>query len=85
MGIIDYTLNYLRESLANYSENEMCQQIFQKLDEKIYSNEVMFVKALDEEEMTYLNDVLENELYYAKSVEHDQRVKELTEVYELLF
>ncbi|WP_430732101.1 sporulation protein [Virgibacillus halodenitrificans] len=85
MGIIDYTLNYLRESLANYSENEMCQQIFQKLDEKIYSNEVMFVKALDEEEMTYLNDVLENELHYAKSVEHDQRVKELTEVYELLF
>ncbi|MCG1029711.1 sporulation protein [Virgibacillus halodenitrificans] len=82
---MDYTLNYLRESLANYSENEMCQQIFQKLDEKIYSNEVMFVKALDEEEMTYLNDVLENELYYAKSVEHDQRVKELTEVYELLF
>ncbi|WP_202395756.1 sporulation protein [Virgibacillus halodenitrificans] len=78
-------MNYLRESLANYSENEMCQQIFQKLDEKIYSNEVMFVKALDEEEMTYLNDVLENELYYAKSVEHDQRVKELTEVYELLF
>ncbi|WP_420907245.1 sporulation protein [Virgibacillus halodenitrificans] len=71
--------------MANYSENEMCQQIFQKLDEKIYSNEVMFVKALDEEEMTYLNDVLENELYYAKSVEHDQRVKELTEVYELLF
>ena len=45
----------------------------------------MFVKELNEEEIIYLNGVLENELAYAKRVQYDERVKELTEVYELLF
>jgi hypothetical protein len=49
------------------------------------AGEESFVKMLNEEEATYLNDVLENELAYAKRVQYDDRVKELTEVYELLF
>jgi Minor curli fiber component A len=83
--IIDHTLDYLRESLANYQENEMCQQIINKLQAKTYAGEGEFVKDLEDEEMTYLHDVLENELDYAKNVQYDQRVKELTEVFELLF
>ncbi|MFC2947096.1 sporulation protein [Virgibacillus sediminis] len=82
---IDHTLNYLRESLSNYMDNEMCQQIVRKMETNQYVSEGHFVKDLDEEEITYLNDVLENELDYAKGVQHDIRVKELTEVYELLF
>ncbi|MFC3038771.1 sporulation protein [Virgibacillus xinjiangensis] len=82
---IDHTLNYLRESLSNYMDNEMCQEITRKMEANHYVNEGHFVKDLSEEEMTYLNDVLENELDYAKSVQHDIRVKELTEIYELLF
>ncbi|MEC5423798.1 sporulation protein [Virgibacillus sp. C22-A2] len=85
MSVVDHTLDYLRESLSNYMENEMCQEIVNKMEAKRYANEDQFVKDLDEEEMTYLNDVLENELNYAKGVQHDSRVKELTEVYELLF
>lgn len=85
MTDIDHTLDYLRESLANYMENDMCQQITKKLEAKQYVNEEQFVRDLQQEEITYLSDVLENELNYAKRVAHDQRVKELTEVYELLF
>ncbi|GAB3061054.1 sporulation protein [Virgibacillus ainsalahensis] len=85
MNPIDYTLNYLRESLSNYMDNEMCQQIVKKMEANHYVNEKYFVRDLGEEEMTYLNDVLENELSYAKDVQDDIRVKELTEVYELLF
>ncbi|MBP1947425.1 sporulation protein [Virgibacillus litoralis] len=78
-------MNYLRESLANYSENDMCQKIGKKLETEGYKNEVEFVRNLDEEEMAYLDSVLEKELAYARNVENDIRVKELTEVYELLF
>lgn len=85
MRVIDNTLNYLRESLANYSENDMCQKIDKKLETEGYKNEGEFVRNLDEEEMAYLDSVLERELAYARNVENDIRVKELTEVYELLF
>ncbi|SDQ83731.1 hypothetical protein SAMN05216231_2724 [Virgibacillus salinus] len=78
-------MNYLRESLANYSGNDMCQKIDKKLETEVYKNEVEFVRDLDEEEMAYLDSVLKNELAYARNVENDIRVKELTEVYELLF
>lgn len=85
MDNIDHTLDYLRESLSNYMENGMCQHIVTKMETAHYKNEEQFVRNLTEEEMAYLNDVLENELDYAKNVENDVRVKELTEVYELLF
>ncbi|PAV29843.1 sporulation protein [Virgibacillus profundi] len=81
---MDHTLDYLREPLSNYMENEMCEQIVKKIEINSYTGEGEFVKDLDEEEMAYLNGVLEQELNYAKSVQHDNRVKELTEVYELL-
>ncbi|MFA1819838.1 sporulation protein [Virgibacillus oceani] len=85
MNSIDHTLKYLIEALSNYRANKLCQSVIAKLEKNNYKSEEMFVKALDEEETTYLNDVLENELAYAKRVQYDERVKELTEVYELLF
>ncbi len=63
----------------------MCQKIDKKLETEGYKNEGEFVRNLDEEEMAYLDSVLERELAYARNVENDIRVKELTEVYELLF
>lgn len=82
---IDNTLNYLRESLSNYMDNDMCQQLVQRIGSDKYADEEQFVRDLSEEEMAYLNDVLETELNYAKNVDNDVRVKELNEVYELLF
>lgn len=82
---MDNTLRYLRESLANYSENEMCQHILRKLAENNYRNEKEFIDDLEEEEIVYLDNVLENELNYAKNVQNDERVEQLNEVFELLF
>lgn len=82
---IDNTLNYLRESLSNYVDNDMCQHLVQRIESDQYASEEQFVRSLSEEEMAYLNDVLETELNYAKNVDNDVRVKELNEVYELLF
>ena len=85
MIIIDQTLQYLRESLSNYMENDVCQQILSKIEANNYTSEESFVSDLDGKEMDYLDMVLENELDYAKNVQNDTRVKELNEVYEQLF
>nr|WP_163971199.1 sporulation protein [Oceanobacillus halotolerans] len=82
---MDNTLNYLRESLSNYMEHDLCQEIVEKIENHDYESEEEFVTALDDKEMEYLDSMLERELRYAKNVENDIRVKELTEVYELLF
>ncbi|WP_044476886.1 hypothetical protein [Oceanobacillus massiliensis] len=82
---MDNTLGYLRESLSNYIESDMCQQILSKLEANNYAGEGKFVNELDGDEMSYLDMILENELDYARNVQNDSRVKELNEVYELLF
>lgn len=85
MSIIDTTLEYLRESLANYGDSRLGRQISQRLESADYAGEGDFVKALNGEEMGYLNDVLEQEIGYARNVQNDQRVMQLNEVYELLY
>ncbi|MFC4024605.1 sporulation protein [Oceanobacillus longus] len=82
---IDQTLQYLRESLSNYIENDVCQQILSKIEANNYTSEEIFISDLDGKEMDYLDMVLENELDYAKNVQNDKRVKELNDVYEQLF
>lgn len=82
---MDQTLQYLRESLSNYIENDVCQQILSKIETNNYASEESFIVDLDGKEMDYLDMVLEQELDYAKNVQSDSRVKELNEVYEQLF
>ncbi|WP_439649406.1 sigma-G-dependent sporulation-specific acid-soluble spore protein CsgA [Lentibacillus daqui] len=85
MKPIDHTLDYLRESLANYAEDDMGRQIIKKLESRHFSGEGAFVKALTDDEMVYLDRILDREIHYAKNVQNDIRVKELNEVHELLF
>ncbi len=85
MEAIDHTLDYLRESVSNYIENDMAQKIYHKLESGNYTSEGEFVKDLDDDEIGYLDAILKREIAYAKNVQHDERVKELNEVYELLF
>ncbi|CUB19624.1 hypothetical protein BN2127_JRS7_00041 [Bacillus subtilis] len=84
MHKMDVTLGYLRESLSNHLENEVCQQICKKMLAKRYVNEEEFVKDLDDNEMSFLNHVLEKEIKYAQNEQDQKRAKELNEVYELL-
>lgn len=50
---MDVTLGYLRESLSNHLENEVCQRICKKMLAKRYVNEEEFVKDLDDNEMSF--------------------------------
>lgn len=86
MSLVDHSLMYLRESLSNYvEEDDLCQQIWSKLEDEDYEAESDFVEKLEEEEIVYLDTLLAKEINYAKNVQDEKRVKELNDVYELLF
>ncbi|ALC82382.1 MULTISPECIES: sigma-G-dependent sporulation-specific acid-soluble spore protein CsgA [Bacillus] len=82
---MDKTLGYLRESMSNYLDSDVCQKIYKKMLAKHYSNEEEFVKDLNDEEMDFLDHVLGKEIKYAQDEQDHQRSRELNEVYELLF
>lgn len=82
---MEKTLAYLRETLANYTEeNEICSQIYQKLHRQQYRSEGDFVRDLSSEESSYLNKILPDEIYYANRGQDALRAYQLNEVYELL-
>lgn len=83
--MIANSLKYLLESLSNYEEDELSQYIFEKIEQVDYEAEIDFVEDLEEEEIEYLDSLLEREIKYAKNVQDDIRVRELSEIYELLF
>ncbi|MDF0726277.1 sigma-G-dependent sporulation-specific acid-soluble spore protein CsgA [Cytobacillus sp. S13-E01] len=83
---MEQTLAYLRESISNYSdEQKVPKRIYEKLMQKPFESEGAFVRVLDEEEIEFLNKVLPDEINYAMEEQDFKRVKELNEVYELLF
>lgn len=82
---MDKTLGYLREILANYTEeHSKGRQLYRKLAEGTYSSEESFVRHLNSGEIEFLNKILPNEIHYAKEEQDEKRVKQLNEVYELL-
>ncbi|HLR62065.1 MAG TPA: sporulation protein [Lentibacillus sp.] len=83
--IIDNTLAYLHEALANHHDNAMMKQITDKLEHNNFKNEEEFVRTLGEEQMAYLDAVVEKELSYARNAQDDARASQLRKVYELLF
>lgn len=85
MFTIENSLKYLRESLSNYVDIEdISQRILTKLEAHDYDSEDEFIEELDEDEIEYLNHLLENEISYAHDAQDEVRVKELNDIYELL-
>ncbi|WP_072890346.1 sporulation protein [Ornithinibacillus halophilus] len=82
---MDNTLLYLRESLSNYLEHDLCKEIYNKMESNQYENEEAFVNDLDDKELSYLESLVERELSYANNVGDGTRIYQLNEVYELLF
>ncbi|MBU5210184.1 sigma-G-dependent sporulation-specific acid-soluble spore protein CsgA [Heyndrickxia oleronia] len=80
---MDTTLAYLRESLSNHVNRSTGQRIYKKLQNH-YQNEEEFVRDLDEEEISFLNSILKDEISYAQNEKDEKRVHQLNEVYELL-
>lgn len=82
---MDKTLGYLREILANYTEQHSeGRHLYRKISEGNYSNEGMFVKDLNQKEMDFLNHILPKEINYAQEEQDEKRAYQLNEVYELL-
>lgn len=79
------TLLYLKESIANYAEeNKIGQHLYNKLKKKAYQDELAFVDDLSEREVVYLNAVLKREMNYARAAQDEIREKQLNEIYQLL-
>lgn len=86
MIIIKQSLQYLSESLSNYvEENSMCQEICSKLEAGNYEEEIDFVESLDEEEVVFLENILQKEIDYAAGAQDDIRVRKLEAIYQVLF
>jgi hypothetical protein len=83
---MDKTLGYLREILSNYSDgHNEGRQIYRKLTEGKFSTEGDFVRHLNQKEINFLNEILPNEINYAKEEQDEKRAHELNELFELLF
>lgn len=81
----DKTLAYLREILSSYvDKHQFPDSLYKKLQTKEYNGEGDLVKDLNEEEISYLNQILPDEIEHAMQVQDFKRVHELNEVYELL-
>ncbi|NWQ41992.1 sporulation protein [Bacillus sp. EB106-08-02-XG196] len=83
---MDKTLGYLREILSNYSDQHSeGKQLYRKLTEGKFTSEGDFVKQLSQKEIDCLNEMLPQEINYAKEEQDEKRAHELNEVFELLF
>jgi len=82
---MDQTLGFLRETVSNYTdEQQLAISIYKKIESKEFSNEENFVRSLTEEEVSFLNNILPDEINYAMEEQDYKRVHELNDVYELL-
>ncbi|MRX70950.1 sporulation protein [Bacillus lacus] len=80
------SLGYLREAISNYTDrNEQSISIDYKLQNGSYQSERYFVDVLSDEEISFLNSVLPDEIRYAMDEKDYQRVHELNEVFEQLY
>ena len=78
-------LAYLKEVLSNYTDTEeLGRSIYRKLEQEHYSTELSFVRELTEEETSFLNNILPDEIEYANNEQDEVRAEQLNEVYELL-
>jgi hypothetical protein len=83
---LDQTLGYLKEILSNYTDDHTeGRHIYKKLTAGAYPSEGSFVRDLNQKEINFLNNILPEEINYAKAEQDEKRAYQLNEVYELLF
>lgn len=82
---MDQSLGYLREFMSGHADDKVGKAIYRMITKNNYSSEGQFVKELSEEEISYLNKLLEDAIEYSKQEQDTERARQLNEVYELLF
>jgi|GEM_PF-415287 hypothetical protein len=84
--MMDHTLDYLRESLSNWiEEDELAYRIYHKLENSTYSSERDFAAHLSQEEIQHLSELIKKEMHYANQEQDTVRLAQLNEVYEQLY
>jgi uncharacterized protein YpiB (UPF0302 family) len=82
---MEKTLGYLRESLSNYIEKDKrARTIYEKLDSS-FKTEREFADHLEQEEIQFLNEILPDEIDYAKEEKDEQRYNQLNDMFEQLY
>lgn len=79
------SLLYLQESMENYMGNPICERVYQKLTAKKYDSEEAFITELEDEEISYLNALVRQEMRYANNAQDQIRLNQLNQVYERLY
>ena len=83
---MDHTLDYLRESLSNWvDEEETANRIYNKLENHVYSSEKEFAEALDQDEIQFLSKIVREEIQYADQEKDSVRLSQLNEIFEQLY
>ncbi|WP_243292207.1 sigma-G-dependent sporulation-specific acid-soluble spore protein CsgA [Bacillus sp. FJAT-47783] len=83
---MENSLLYLRETLSNYLErSHRSHAIYKKILKGNFSTVSSFVESLNQEEVDLLNEILPEELNYARNEKDQKRYQELFEVYEQLY
>lgn len=84
--LMDQTLGYLKEIISNYTDDHTeGKHIYKKLTKGDFTSEGSFVRNLNQKEINFLNNILPEEINYAKAEKDEKRAYQLNEVYELLF
>ncbi|WP_025028539.1 hypothetical protein [Caldalkalibacillus mannanilyticus] len=82
---MEQTLGYLRESLSNWVERDpTAQHLYQKIEQKSYHDNANFIEDLDEKERTYITEMLQYEMDYAKNEQDQVRYDALRSIFDLL-
>lgn len=81
-----HAIKYLYESMSNYIEEDpLSEVIYHKIAINAYETEEDFIEDLHEEEIAYIEVLLEKEIDYARKSGDEKRTEELHDIYELLF
>lgn len=83
---MNQSLGFLREILSNYTDrSDVGKEIYAIIKENDFTTEESFVRLLSEEQISFLNKVLPEEINHAKDAQDGERAHQLNEVFELLF
>ncbi|WP_077214384.1 sporulation protein [Bacillus dakarensis] len=79
-------VGYLKEFLSNYTDrSDVAQEIYSIIREKDFTTESSFVRELNEQHISFLDQILSDAISYAKNEQDEERANQLNEIYELLF
>ncbi|UII57777.1 sigma-G-dependent sporulation-specific acid-soluble spore protein CsgA [Cytobacillus spongiae] len=80
---MNQAVGYLREVLSNYTEGyPVGQMIYDKVKNIDFKSEQQFARALSEQEINFLHNILPDEIQHAHKEQDFERAHQLNAIYE---